>query len=563
MLASPATAGAASDLMPGVTYERDRQLIGGRGVVLHVVRTPTDGGLYQLRPELSGGTVLGRQSVPSMQAALAGRSTAVGVNGDFFELATGKPSGVFLRDGVLHARANGHRSALAVRFDGTLLVDRFQHRGTWSGGASPTHPLGRLNGAFDVSSGVTLYTSAWGGRTPRRRGAVEAVLTGFPRTVLNGNLRGTVVQRKKGGNTWLGPGRAVLQARGNWRQTLLGEATRGSRVTVRLRMLGLPDGAADAIGGGPLLVRDGVPVRSAGEWFTLDQLLPRHPRTAVGQLANGRLIFVVADGRSSLSAGLTNWQMAKTMVRLGAQTAMGFDGGGSSTIAFNGRVLNRPSDGGPRAVAEGLFLHYYGIYAPPHATRVLTPNRDGVGERTFVRAKVVRPSVVDLRLVRPNGSVAWRQRKTVGRGWVGRDVGAPAMPNGTWRWVVQATDTATGRKSRMSRSFKVNKTLGHLRLAKQRLRVVKRKGGRLWISARLARPAKVTVTVGRAAGGARRVVFSGERGRGKHWWLWNGRSKAGPVVKSGTFAVRVQARNDLGTVALRDTVRVVRRPARS
>lgn len=546
--------------MPGVTYERQKRLIGGRGVVLHVVRTPPDGGLYQLRPELSDRTVLGRRSVPSMQTALARRSTTVGVNGDFFELATGRPSGVFLRDGVLKARTTRHRSAVAVRFDGTLVVDRFQHRATWSAGADPTHPLERFNGRIDNAPGVGLFTPAWGGRTPRGSSAVDVVLRGFSRAVLNGNLTGTVTWRKRGGHTRVPPGGAVLQARGNWRQTLLGEATRGARVTVRVEMLGFPTDAADAIGGGPVLVRGGVPVRDAGEWFTLEQLKPRHPRTAVGQLANGRLIFVVADGRSSVSRGVTNWQMAQTMVGLGAQTAMGFDGGGSSTIAFNGRVLNRPSDGVPRAVAGGLFLHYYGIYAPPHVTPVLTPNRDGVTDRTVIRAKVVRRSAVNLRLVRPNGSVAWRLRTTAGRSWIGRDLGAPTMANGTWRWVVQATETQTGRRSKMTRPFKVNKTLGFLRLSKEGMRVVKRKGGRLWISAQLSRRARLSVTVGRAEGGARRVLFAGERGRGRHAWLWNGRSRAGPVVGSGRYAIRVQATNDLGTVALRDTVRVVRRP---
>ncbi len=135
-------------------------------------------------------------------------------------------------------------------------------------------------------------------------------------------------------------------------------------MTVRLQVEGLPDGALDAIGGGPVLVRDGLPVRQADELFTLGQIARRHPRTAIGQLADGGLLFVVADGRSSWSYGLTMWALARVMADLGAVTAMGLDGGGSSTISFDGQVLNRPSDGRPRRVANGLFLFYYGIYAP-------------------------------------------------------------------------------------------------------------------------------------------------------------------------------------------------------
>ena len=67
---------------------------------------------------------------------------------------------------------------------------------------------------------------------------------------------------------------------------------------MQLRIPGFPTDAADGIGGGPLLVRDGNPVQQADEQFTLSHLNGRHPRTAVGQLGDGRLIFVVADGRS-------------------------------------------------------------------------------------------------------------------------------------------------------------------------------------------------------------------------------------------------------------------------
>ncbi|HXV58746.1 MAG TPA: phosphodiester glycosidase family protein [Gaiellaceae bacterium] len=558
LLAAPATAGAAATLMPGVSYEREKRLIGGRAVVLHIVRTPPDGGLYQLRPVLSGNTVLGRQSVPSMQRSLSRRATTVGVNGDFFDMATGRPSGVHMRDGVLKARPNAHRSALAIRFDGTLLVDRFRLRGTWQAGANPNRRLHQLNRTLD-GGGVALYTRDWGGRTQKGRGAVEVVLRPFPRTVLNGLLTGTVAKVRRDGDRRIPRGAAVLQARGDWRQTLLREAVRGSQVTVQLRMPGFPDDAADAVGGGPVLVRDGVPVRQADEWFTLDQLNARHPRTAVGQLGNGRLVFVVADGRSRRSRGVTQWQMAQTMAGLGARTAMGLDGGGSSTIAVDGKVLNEPSDGVPRAVSSGLFVYYYGVYAPPPSRGVITPNGDGVSDTLVARAKVVRPSVVRLRLLRPDGSVAWRQRRSVGRGWISRTVGARSMANGRWRWVAVATESVSGRRSRTTRAFAVNKTLGFLRLDRERMRVRRGAGGRLSVSVRVAVRANLTVRVRSAAGTTRRVLHRGETGPGSHSWVWNGRGKTGGLVGSGVYTIDVRAVNGLGAVTLRDTVRVVRR----
>jgi hypothetical protein len=543
--------------MPGVTYDREKRIIGGAPVVLHIVRAPSGGELYRLRPVLSDGTVPGRQTVPSMQRGLAGRATTVGVNGDFFNLDSGRPNGLSLRSRVLRVRPNAYRSSLAVGSTGTVVVNRFQLDAWWQAGSYDAHPLKEFNRPL-TAPGVALFTPPWAARTPRLRGSVDVVFGRFPRARLDRTLTGTVTWVRRGGGTRVPPGGAVLQARGSWRATLLAEAPRGTSVAVQLQLTGFPADAADGIGGGPLLVRDGAPVSEAGEWFSFDQLMSRHPRTAVGQLPNGRLVFVVVEGRSRYSRGLTNWQMAQTMAGLGAWTAMGLDGGGSSTLAVDGRVLNRPSDGAPRRVADGLFVHYYGIYAPPRSRAVITPNGDGVGDRTRLAAKVVRRSLVDLRLVRPNGSVAWRLRREIGRGTITRTVGAPSMKNGGWRWVVRATDARTGHRSKMSRRFAVNKTLGFLRLSKERMRVVPRRGGRLGVSARLTRRATLSVTVRSSTGALRRVLFGGTASRGAHSWLWTGRGRNGKVVAGGVYTIGVRATNDLGSVRLREKVRVVR-----
>ena len=64
---------------------------------------------------------------------------------------------------------------------------------------------------------------------------------------------------------------------------------------------------------------------------------------------------------------------------------MALDGGGSSTLAFEGTVLNSPSDGRERAVSTALMLQYYGVYAPPPLEAVVSPNGDGVAEDAAAR----------------------------------------------------------------------------------------------------------------------------------------------------------------------------------
>jgi hypothetical protein len=176
-----------------------------------------------------------------------------------------------------------------------------------------------------------------------------------------------------------------------------------------------------------------------------------------------------------------------------------------------------------------------------------------------VRAKVPRRSTVDLRLVRPNGTVAWRFQGRVRRKTISRKLEARRMPEGRWRWIVHARDERDGRVSRMRRSFMVNKTLGFLRLSSSRMRVAKRRGGRLGASVVLTHRARVRITVHNSAGRAIRVLAAGAQRPRTLAWRWDGRRRGGRVVRPGLYAIRVQARNELGKVSLARAVRVVRR----
>ncbi len=68
-------------------------------------------------------------------------------------------------------------------------------------------------------------------------------------------------------------------------------------------------------------------------------------------------MFVVVDGRQSgYSEGVTLTELADIMVDLGATTAYNLDGGGSSTMYFDGEVINSPSNGGERATSDILYI---------------------------------------------------------------------------------------------------------------------------------------------------------------------------------------------------------------
>jgi hypothetical protein len=111
-----------------------------------------------------------------------------------------------------------------------------------------------------------------------------------------------------------------------------------------------------AIGGGPILIRRGqIDITYDqevffGSGFSRDTA---YPRAAIGATRDNHLIFFVADGKQpDWSVGLTLPRLAGELQKLGCVQAMNLDGGGSVTLAVNGAVLNKPSDGQERAVTS-------------------------------------------------------------------------------------------------------------------------------------------------------------------------------------------------------------------
>ena len=547
ILAPSASAGRVS-LTPRVTYERQLWFTPHGPEVVHVMTAPRPGGLYALRPVLSNDSILGRETVTSMQKRVSAGATVGGVNADLFTWDEGLPSSMFMESGVLKAPPHPKRSTVGVTDDGRLLVERVKMLGTWQG-STQRRPLQGLN-QRPGPQGVSLFTPAWGTTTPAAQGTVEITLDAFPPASPGTDLTGTVVAVKPAGGTPIPRTGAVLVGRGTSAGRLASEAPVGQTVTVRLVLQPQWAGVVDAVGGGPVIVRNRQPVFRALESFTSSQLSLRHPRTAVGQRADGRIIFVAIDGRQpGYSTGVTNFELAQRMVSLGAVTASALDAGGSTTMAFDGKLLNRPSDGAERSVADGLFVFYYGVHAPPAAQRVLSPNGDGIAEVQALSYKVVRPSTVTASLIGPDKIP--RQTQTGLRvpgiyrlSWSGRTPGGAPEPEGRWRWVINAVDDL-GQQSKVERLFYLNNTLGYLKVRPTRVVVRRRGGGNLRVGFRLAHAALVTLTIETASGAPVRTIRLRRRA-GQTSIRWNGRYRNGARAFSGTYVARVQTSNAFG-----------------
>lgn len=120
------------------------------------------------------------------------------------------------------------------------------------------------------------------------------------------------------------------------------------------------DGVVNLLAFGPSLVENGeISVDTKTE---VGQAMASNPRTAIGIIDENHYIIVVADGRTSESKGLSLYQMAEVMKSYGVKTAYNLDGGGSSTLYFNGQVINKPTTGGnkisERAVSDIVYIGY-------------------------------------------------------------------------------------------------------------------------------------------------------------------------------------------------------------
>ena len=326
--------------------------------------------------------------------------------------------------------------------------------------------------------------------------------------------------------------------------------------TVRVRLVLQPDwaGVVDAVGGGPALVRAGKAVFNAGEAFVPSQLALPEPRTAVGQLADGRIVLVVVDGRlRGYSSGMTNFELALALVRLGAVTGAALDGGGSSTMAFDGQLLNRPS-GAERPVSEALLMVYSGVQAPLPGVSVVSPNGDGVAESQALAYKVVRPSTVSASLIAPDGSTrpvfsGQAAGGTYPFAWSGRTADGTLEVEGQWRWVVSATDDR-GQVSSVERPFSLNTTLGFASTVAPALSVPRRRA-RAVAQFELARPASVTTRIETPSGTViRKADPAVALQAGPASVMWDGRTSKGATVHSGPYVARMTAKNAAGSVSL-------------
>lgn len=210
----------------------------------------------------------------------------------------------------------------------------------------------------------------------------------------------------------LGPDELMLVGSGS-ASSFVGALQPGDALKIRVELSPFGPEIQDAVGGGPRIVRAGqVSVEAEEEGFSREFAQSRHPRTAVG-LRGRTLCLVAVDGRQpGYSAGVSLAELAELMLKLGCVEAMNLDGGGSTTLWVRDRVVNSPSDGRERRVANALLALNTSPIGPPARLMVIPEEVNALpGARVTISAELEDANYNPL----PLSAIAWTCDSRLGR----------------------------------------------------------------------------------------------------------------------------------------------------
>ena len=317
-----------------------------------------------------GDALTDRSSVADMAALLEddGYRVVAGINGDFYNVSTGLPIGMVVTEGLLRSSDAGYY-AIGFRADGSAILGKpgvkvsanlgYAVDDGFGNSTELIRPVAAVNKAR-TNSGLYLYTYDFNAKhtTGTTEPGVNAVCTIEQGELAIGSTVTARVDRVEETTvTAIQPDQIVLSANANadaYYTNALRNLPVGSEVTFTVTANSGWEDVDYAVGALYCLAQDGA--------VTSGLAAGVNPRTAVGQKADGTLVFYTIDGRKtghSIGASLT--QIGERLLELGCQTVLCLDGGGSTNLAVTtpdsttASIINRPSESN-RKVTNQIFL---------------------------------------------------------------------------------------------------------------------------------------------------------------------------------------------------------------
>ena len=334
-------------------------------LAIHVFDVSTQTPGVRISAALAGDTVwdtdstLGREVVSKLAAR---RKVLAAVNAGFFPFA-GNPIGLHMEDGNLITEPTKNRSSFLRLKNGTYAIASYTFKGTLTVG-TVTLPLSGINRKPEAMAENIAFTSQFGPQTVKLDNRYWLQLDVPGGSLRTGTITAPVMLTDKLQQVSLSSTSIAIaisqQAYDLLRPIIVG----GSNITITCELLPLDTDAppagdiSDAVTGAPRILTNGkVDVRNKQEKMSDAFSTVRHPRTAVGIRPDGSVVLVTIDGRQpQLSHGATLAEVANILIGFGATQGLNLDGGGSTVAVARNLVVNSPSDGSQRPVADALLI---------------------------------------------------------------------------------------------------------------------------------------------------------------------------------------------------------------
>lgn len=324
------------DVALGVKHIKLTKTINGRPVRINVVEinqklNPN----LQINPQLSSSRLASKSTITTLARK---NNSLVAINGTYFKPQTGVPLGTLMINGKIYTGPIYNRVAMGI-FDEGFDMARLELNAqvkSFKGNLK----VDNINQPRMLSTHVIIYTPEWGSFAP------PSPKYGKQIAVENGKIVSIGTQTMPiphNGYVIVGP------------DERLSKLYRAKHVDLDIKTIPNWDNVKHIISGGPYLVKNGEVFVDMTEQ-KLGAIGGKNPRTAIGYTQDGNFIMVAVDGREGASVGLTLKELAWFMKSIGCINAMNLDGGGSTVMYVNGRVVNMPKVKGGIALSNALTI---------------------------------------------------------------------------------------------------------------------------------------------------------------------------------------------------------------
>ena len=336
-------------IVPGINYSYLKKFTRAGPLHIHILRVDLNNSKIKVKPTLAKG-VMGRLERTS---SIAIRNNAIAaVNGSFFEAKKKLhlPIGLMIIDGQVVNKSILDRTSIGITKDKNIVFGIPKVKGYV------------LN--LDNKKSVPI----WGLNRPRKNNEVIIYTDEYGETTKTNKYGKEITVNADGSIEAISDGDAKIPRDGfvvslhGWSKDFFAKLKKSDHISLDYALTEKWKDVEQAVTGGPLLVKDGQAVHKESLLIEKIQnaLLSPNSRTAIGISKKNELIFVVVDRKYQICTGVTYDDLAEIMKEAGAENAVGLDGGHTSTMYLNGRVVNTPLRGSEGLVSNALIVTYDG-----------------------------------------------------------------------------------------------------------------------------------------------------------------------------------------------------------